>query len=317
MPLEGAISSRRLFHGCETGVRTEFLEELMFKNLNTGAIGIRCGWQEALDLAREAGFQGADLDLAAVQQAGPAAVRSAFADRGLRMGGWSFPVRWQGDDAEFYESLSQLPAAAMLAAEVGCFRTMTWVPSWNDERPLSEQFVHARDRFRLAAEILRPHGHRLGLEFLGPQTLRAGHRYDFIHTMDGMLALCAAIGTGNVGLLFDGWHWFTSGGTLEEVRKLCAEDVVYVHLNDAPTGVDRLEQVDNVRCLPGETDVIPNPALLRVLSEVGYDGPLTAEPFNAKLREVAERDPLAAARRTAQSLDQILQAADLTGEPAG
>ena len=40
----------------------------MFKNLSPGAIGIRCGWVEGLDLAREAGFGGADLNLGEAQK---------------------------------------------------------------------------------------------------------------------------------------------------------------------------------------------------------------------------------------------------------
>ena len=43
-----------------------------------------------------------------------------------------------------------------------------------------------------------------------------------------------------------------SGGTLDEVRALRAEQVVYVHVNDAPPGVPLDDQIDNVRALPGE-----------------------------------------------------------------
>lgn len=283
----------------------------MFKTLSPGAIGIRCGLIEGLDLARDAGFDGADLPLADAEKLGAEAVREAYARRGLRPGGWAFPVNWRGTEAEFTEGLAMLPAQARLAAEIGCFRTTTWVLSFSDELPRKEHFDRILRRFRLSAEILKDHGHRLGLEFIGPRTLRAGHRYGFIHTMDGMLALCDAIGTGNVGLLFDVWHWYTCRSTLDDVRQLSAEDVVYVHINDAPAGVDVLDQVDNRRCLPGETGVIPNPELLRILSEIGYDGPVTVEPFNQPLRDLAARDPLAAARRTRESLDAVFSAAGL------
>jgi sugar phosphate isomerase/epimerase len=287
----------------------------MFKNLTPGAIGINCGWIEGLDLAREAGFQGADLSLGDAQklaaEQGADAVKALYAERGLRMGGWSFPVAWRGSDAEFFESLGQLPAQAKLAAEVGCFRTMTWVLGWSDELPRQEHFDRVSRRFRLSAEILRDYGHSLGLEFIGPRTSRAPHKYGFVHTMDGMLALCCAVGTGNVGLLFDVWHWYTSRSTLDDVRQLRAEDVVYVHINDAPAGVDVLDQIDNQRCLPAETGVIPNGELLRALKEIGYHGPVTVEPFNQRLKEIAGRDPLEAARITSRSLDQVFSQAGL------
>jgi sugar phosphate isomerase/epimerase len=290
----------------------------MFRNLSPGAIGLRCGWIEGLDLAREAGFEGADLDLPAAMQfvsergnGGIEAARALYRERGLQMGGWSFPVNWRATEAEFIESLGELPRQARLAAELGCFRTSTWVLGWSDNLTRKEHFDRVCRRFRICAEVLRDYGHRLGLEFIGPRTSRAPHRYGFVHTMDGMLTLCCAIGPGNVGLLFDGWHWYTSRSTLDDVRHLSAADVVYVHVNDAPTGVDVLDQVDHQRCLPGETGVIPNGELLRILREVGYDGPVTAEPFNQRLRELAERDPLAAARVTRESLDRIFAEAGL------
>lgn len=287
----------------------------MYKNLNPGAIGIKCGWVEGLDLAREAGFAGADLNLGDAQklaeEQGVEAVKALYAERGLKIGGWGFPVNWRGTDAEFFESLGRLPAQARLAAEVGCFRTSTWVLGWSDDLPRQEHFNRVSRRFRLCAEILNDYGHSLGLEFIGPRTSRAPHKYGFIYTMDGMLALACAIGTGNVGLLFDVWHWYTAQSTLDDVRQLRAEDVVYVHINDAPAGIDVLDQIDNRRCLPGETGVIPNGALLKILHEIGYDGPVTAEPFSQSLREVAERDPLGAARMTRAGLDQVFSEAGL------
>ena len=287
----------------------------MFKNLSPGAIGIRCGWIEGLDLAQQAGFQGADLSRGDAQrlaaEQGVEAVKALYEERGLKMGGWAFPVRWSGTEEEFTQSLERLHDQAKLAADLGCFRTMTWVPGWSDELPRQEHFEQASRRFRMSAEILRDYGHRLGLEFIGPRTSRAPHKYGFIYSMDGMLAFCCALGTGNVGLLFDVWHWYTCRSTLDDVRQLAADDVVYVHINDAPSGVDALDQIDNQRCLPGETGVIPNGELLRILTEIGYDGPVTVEPFNQRLREIAERDPLEAARVTRASLDKVFGEAGL------
>ena len=96
------------------------------------------------------------------------------------------------------------------------------------------------------------------------------------------LGLAAAIGTGNVGLLFDVWHWYTSHATFDDVRKLGKDDVVYVHVNDAPAGIERDDQQDLVRCLPGETGVIPVPELLQILKQIGYDGPVVPEPLSEK-----------------------------------
>jgi len=281
----------------------------MFKNLSPGAVGIRCSWLEGLDLAQQAGFEGADLSLGDAKkiadEQGIDAVKELFASRNLKMGGWGLPVNWRGTDAEFYESLSRLPAQAQLAAELGCFRTMTWVPPCSNDKPRKENFDFHVKRFRLIAEVLKDYGHRLGLEFIGPRTSRASAKHGFIYTMDGMLAMCCAIGTGNVGLLLDCWHWYTAQSTLDDLKHLTADDVVYVHLNDAPKERSVLDQIDNQRCLPGETGVIPLREFLSILKDIGFDGPVTVEPFNQRLREMAEKDALQAAKVTRESLDKV------------
>ena len=75
--------------------------------------------------------------------------------------------------------------------------------------------------------------------------------------------------------------------------------------------VDVLDQVDNRRCLPAETGVIPNGDLLAILKQIGYDGPVTVEPFNQALRDVAAADPLKAAQLTSESLDKVFAQAGL------
>jgi sugar phosphate isomerase/epimerase len=126
--------------------------------------------------------------------------------------------------------------------------------------------------------------------------------------MDAMLALGAAIGTGNVGLLLDVWHCYTAHVTLDDLKQLSKEDVVYVHINDAPAGIDTDDQIDNVRALPGETGVIPLPEIVGILNDIGYDGPVTPEPFSKKLNEMA---PEEAACTISKMLDKIWSEAGL------
>ena len=95
---------------------------------------------------------------------------------------------------------------------------------------------------------------------------------------------------GNVGLLFDTWHWYTCRSTTDDVRKLSVSDVVYVHINDAPAGIDPDEQIDNIRCLPAETGVIPLTELMQILTDIGYEiQPVTPEPFSQKVNGITRR----------------------------
>jgi sugar phosphate isomerase/epimerase len=123
------------------------------------------------------------------------------------------------------------------------------------------------------------------------------------------MELAEAIGTGNVGLLLDAWHLYTSGGSMEDLDKITAQDVVTVHVNDAPAGVEREEQIDNVRALPMETGVIDLATFMQKLDGMGYDGPITPEPFSARVNAI--EDPLEAAQVVAGYMDELWKAGGL------
>ncbi|MBI3910198.1 MAG: sugar phosphate isomerase/epimerase [Armatimonadetes bacterium] len=279
----------------------------MFKNLVPGALGVRADFEEGLALARRHGFQGLDLPLDEAAALGAAAVRARYTEHGLLPGGFGLAVNWREDEATWRVGLERLPAQARLAREVGTGRCYTWVPAASNDRPFAENFAFHVQRLRPVAAILAEAGCHLGLEFIGPATIRRAHRYEFIWTMPGMLELCAAVGD-NAGLLLDGWHWYTAGHTVADLLTLRPEQVVYVHVNDAPAGVPVDQQIDSVRCLPGETGVIDIAGFLRALQQIGYDGPVTPEPFSQQLRSMT---PDEAVQVTAASMDRIWAIAGL------
>ena len=284
----------------------------MFKNLSTGAIGIRANMTEGLALAKNSGFDGLDLNIdeasQLAQEHSVQHVKDLWSEAGVAMGGWGFGVNWRGPEADYDAGLAQLPERAALAAELGCYRTTTVVGPASNDMTFQENWDFSVKRLRPIAEILKEHGHSIGLEFIGPATSRKGSKYLFAYSMDAMLGLAAAVGTGNVGLLFDTWHWYTCRSTTDDVRKLSVSDVVYVHINDAPAGIDPYDQIDNIRCLPAETGVIPLTELMHILTELGYEGPVTPEPFSEKVNGM---EPADAAKATAKSLDQVWENAGL------
>lgn len=276
----------------------------MFRNLSPGAIGIQLPFAEALDLARRTGWEGMDLPsteaLQLADQRGIEAVRALYAQSGLRAGGWGLPLNWR----EPYEksALQLLERQAQLAQQLECRRCYTWLLPFSDQRPFRENFAFHVQQMKPIAEVLAAHGCSLGLEFIGPRTMRAEHRYGFIYTIEGMLSLAAAIGS-NVGLLVDAWHWHTGLGTLSDLRSMRLEDVVYVHINDAPaeTAIDQL--IDNKRALPGVSGVIDLKGFLSVLGELGYSGPVTPEPFDSSLSSLS---PDEASTRTLTALNSVM-----------
>jgi sugar phosphate isomerase/epimerase len=289
----------------------------MYSTISPDALGIRgLSLSEAIALARESGFAGLSFDSRAAAQAvdqhGLSAVQDEFARAGVKPAIWNLPVAWRDDD-QWQADLRELPRLAATARQLGATRTATYMPSGSDERPFRENFDWHVARLRPIAEVLRDEGCRFGIEFLGPKTYRAAFRHEFIHTLGGVMELNAAIGTGNVGLLLDSWHLYTSGGTLADLVRLTSHDVVVVHVNDAPAGVALDEQIDTVRALPMETGVLDLVGFMRALRKMGYDGPVMPEPFSQRLNALAATDPGAAAREAARSIDALWRAAGLPG----
>ncbi len=301
----------------------------MLKVLTPGFIGIhRCPLPQAIGLAREAGFEGLDFSVHELEQLvaerGLEKVRALFSEASITAEQFFLPVRWawRADDLlfstpppvfedHFQRDLQELPRLAALARSLGCTRTWTFTVPGSNVLAYERNAAAYAERFGAIARVLAEHDIRLGLEFLGTGHLRAGFAYPFIHTLRAMLDLLRAIGAGNLGLLLDIWHLYTSGGTLDDLNLLSAQDVVTVHVNDAPAGIAAEEQTDNVRCLPMETGVLDGPGFLRKLAGLGYDGPVTAEPFSARVNAVAGTDPLEAARIVARSMGRLWRAAGL------
>jgi sugar phosphate isomerase/epimerase len=288
---------------------------MMYTTIGPEALGIRgLSLSEAIDLARDAGFVGLSFDSRAaaqiINEQGLAAAQEQFAQAGVKPALWNLPVAWR-DDNQWASDLRELPRLARAARNLGATRTATYMPSGSDERPFQENFDWHVARLRPIAEVLRDEGCRFGIEFIGPKTFRAAFRHEFIHTLDGVMELIAAIGTGNVGVMLDSWHLYASGGSLADLQRLTNQDVVVVHVNDAPAEIARDEQIDTVRTLPMETGVIDLVGFMRALQEMGYDGPVMPEPFSKRVNELAATDRLAAAREAAKSMDELWRAAGL------
>ena len=285
----------------------------MFKSLHPGAIGFSVPFDEALALAHTYGFTGLDLSFPALQQrveqTSLQAVKESFQAAQLRPGGWALPIDFRGDEEKFRAGLAELPAYAAIAQELGSPWCATWILPFSDELDYDANMEFHIGRLRPIAQILADHGCRFGLEFVGPKTMRRGHKYEFISTIAGALELGQRIGTGSTGLLLDSWHWYTSHGTIEDLQHLTAQQVVYVHVNDAPTGLEIDEQIDQQRLLPGASGVINITSFLQALERIGYDGPVVAEPFSAELNTLPFPERVQA---TKASLDTVWQQASLS-----
>ncbi len=274
----------------------------MFASLLPGAIGIKSPLEETLTLARQAGFGGVAVSIQEASDLGAKQTAGLYEQAGLRVGSWGLPVQFRKDPETFEKDLDELRRYAKVAERIGADRCSTWIMPCSDEFDFEQNFDLHADRLEMVARALGDHGVRLGLEFVGPRTLRQGKKYEFVHDMPGMFELIGAIGVPNVGLLLDSFHWFTSGGTRGDLESIMAADIVDVHINDGVPGRSQDEQVDNERMLPGESGVIDLKTFLGVLKDKGYDGPVGTEPFSQKVKALPADQ---AVGRTAEAMKKV------------
>jgi sugar phosphate isomerase/epimerase len=271
----------------------------MYPCLNAGNIGLQLSWEDCLPLAKANGFEGIDINIDPQQPA--AYYRDLLARYGLRPGGMALPFTPAEDEARIAAGLEKLPALCARAQEIGQTRFYMWIVPFSDTLDRKANFKLHAARLGKAARIMREYGCTLGLEFIGPKTLRVGHRYGFLRTMDEMLELCEAVGE-NAGLLLDAYHWWTSLGVVDDLLRLENRQVVYVHINDGQPGLAVDEQLDLVRCLPGESGKIDIGAFMNALRAIHYDGPVVAEPFEKKLHGLPAAE---AVKATAEAVHKV------------
>jgi sugar phosphate isomerase/epimerase len=283
-------------------VAAEMRQRKMTMDLVCGNIGVSANQREAIELAARHGFESVGADgasLASLSDDQVTELKSFMKAKGIVFGAAGLPVEFRRDKSRFEEGLGGLPKFAAGLQRAGLDRVSTWLMPCHDTLPYLKNFRQHVARLRNVAQTLKEHGVRLGLEYVGPKTSWASRRYTFIHTLAEMKDLIAEINTGNVGFLLDSWHWWHAGDTVADLLALKGSEVVAVDLNDAPAGVPKDQQADGRRELPCATGVIDIGAFLKALNEIGYDGPVRAEPFNQAVNKMTKEEACAA---TAASL---------------
>lgn len=276
-----------------------------FKNFAPGHIGVKANQQQALEYAVKYGFGGiapSEGEFASKSAAEIGEWVALLKQKGIRYGAAGLPVEFRRDEAQFQKDMAQFPKRVSLMKQLGITRVATWILPGSNDLTYLQNFKMHETRFREVAKVLKDNDLRLGLEFVGPRTSREKFRFPFACAQADMMELAEAIGTGNVGLLLDSWHWYTSHGTVEELSKLSNKDIVHVHVNDAPAGIAVDKQIDSTRKLPVTTNVIDLKGFINFLAKIGYDGPVECEPFDQDLRKM---DQAAIVQTTAESLNRL------------
>ena len=266
---------------------------------------------EMLTLAKRFGFAGVDCPFGAVralvEETSAAAVRDLFAAHNTAPASMGLlPAGIYAPEPEFTQSLDLFSDNCAIAASVGCHRTGSYFPNRTSLPPREARRI-LKERTAVLAERAEPHGIAIGLEFLGLRTFRLDEPHAFINNAPDTMTMLHETGRPNVGLILDSFHYFTSGGDLSQINALRPQDIVHLHVNDAPHGdVTRLEDTDRV--LPGQ-GVIDLSGWFQAIAGIGYDGYVAIEIFDDEFRN-QERDVAVGIAK--ESLDAVLAQAAQT-----
>jgi sugar phosphate isomerase/epimerase len=271
-------------------------------SLHPVILGEKLSFEQMLDLARRNGYEGVDAGLDVAMKMGAADFGKLCDQYGVQTACWGLGTQWRTDEDTFQEGLKALPAQAKAAAEIGCTRCCTWIPPGVEGDAAETRKTWMR-RWGEIAKVLGEYGHRFGLEWVAPQHTREGKNI-ILWRMTELLELEAEIGEPNLGLLVDSFHWYNAKQTVADLEALRPEQVVHVHLNDAP---DRTfeDQRDGERLTPGE-GIIDLVGFLSALKKIGYQDYMGVEIFSAELKALpAEQAAAHVAKACAALLAQV------------
>ena len=265
---------------------------------------------EKAQLAAKHGYAAVDFsfaEAAAYEQDGgsvPELLASVGVEAGTVGGLVGFSLLEPGEDLE--TTLVDLPARARQVVAWGGTVTGAGIPM-RTTLPLDTAWPLAVARLRRLDETVRDTGLRLGLEFLGVQTLHPDRGPFFIHTLAAALDLLEDAQVEASGLTVDSYHCHASGATFKQLRQTPAERITLLHINDAkPVPLEDLDDQD--RLMPGE-GIIDLAGWLQAIAATGFDGTVALEVLGPRLDDL---DSEACAQQGIAALRSVFAEAGLS-----
>ncbi len=256
----------------------------MIRTLETSMLNIPYSHRELAPIAAKHGIQAIGIPSSLLENPQKATEETAWLQE-LGLGWGLLPMtadfyHWDLTDEAFERALELLKQRAEIAARIGVTHAYNHV--WpTSPRPFDENFEWHVRRVKAVSTVLQNCGIRYGLEFLGPHELRTWQKYEFVHSLAGVLAIADAADR-IAGIAFDTFHWYCStGGCMDDLLYMAnhTERLVAVHLNDAVAGVPYDEQKDMQRRLPMESGVIDAADILKRFRSAPCDALYMIEPF--------------------------------------
>ena len=178
-------------------------------------------------------------------------------------------------EEEFWRIYNYTEKLMDIGNDINC-DTIIAVPSFNDDRSLSEDIIISKTIERLGklADLAEVYDFKLGFEPLGFPNCS-------VRKVDLALKIIESERLPEMGLVIDTFHFFVGEHSVNELEKIPLEKLWLIHLNDAIEKPFN-ELQDSHRVLPCH-GFFNLEMFVKKIKEIGYDGWLSLELFNEKI----------------------------------
>jgi len=262
-------------------------------SLNPGAVGINCTARELLEIAIKYNFDSIIPIVTEFQEMNQKEIDSYLGkmnENRISFDVSGLPLQFRTSKNQFNKGLITLDNHCKVLNKLNVKGFNTWIMPTNNKLTYLKNFKIHKERLKECAKIIGDHGIKLGLEFVGPKTLMSRDQFSFIRTINELGELIVAIDEWNVGYQLDTFHLYCANHSVEDLKFLEKDDIVMCQINDAVPGRSRDEQFDLERELPGKSGLIDTAPFLNFLKNIGYEGTVSAEPFNKELNSMKNED---------------------------
>lgn len=273
----------------------------MFKNFSPKMLGVSGRQSELIELALTYRFKGMDLyyedyakrvNSGGIDEAARFILSAKKRVEEFRIGAWNMPIRWNAPDNEYKADLVDLDAHCKAAAVVDARTGRLYIEASNNELPFVEMFQRQQARLQEIGEILAANDMRAAVGFDAAPASVAKHDHPFIHKAQDFSEFIRGVGSDNIGMLLDTWHWYVGDGGKDQMEELDPKSIFIVQIGDVPAEA-KLTEIDAAdRLLPGgENGSVDAAGLMEWLVKNDYEGPVTPAP-SAKTLKGMTRDAI-------------------------
>lgn len=226
------------------------------------------------------------------QENGSGSARRLLDDLGLKVVSSSNQLFLDESGPQRAPALEELKWKVELAQSIGADRLV--IPSVASEAPTVRAYDEVYENLRQAADIARPCGVTLMVEFTRVSTL--------ISNLRTALNVVRKVDHSNLKIMLDVYHLWAGSSKFEDLDLIREGELHHMHIADTPAEpvYELFQQKD--REYPGE-GIAPLQRIVDKIRSKGYDGPASLELFDPVVQNT---DPFQVATKAIQTISPYL-----------